>query len=498
MRRLLESLDLSTDDDTRKPDLAASLLDVYESMRIAGHDELPYAEPKEDVWPEARNLARRILDDRGKPGAETPQLLEWAASFLALPLAPLSLEHFRIAGSLDAHLSRVGKSRAEDAKALKRDLLPALLAQWIEVWNSGLLELLREAVTRLARTYRKKKRARSALDFADLEEEAIRLLESNYFIREATRARFDQILMDELQDTNRLQWRLLNLIRTPDAFFGVGDINQSIYGFRHADPAVFQEYRHTLEASGAAIDDLRENHRSRQEILDAVSSVLDGQPGIEPRPLIAAKTFPECTGPIVERLVGEEASLVADRIRHLVDSGECEYQDIAILARSLNAFDPFMRALDSFHIPFVTTGGRTFLEAREIRDLLNLLRALVNPLDEIALVGVLRSPFIGLSDEEIFRIGKSGWQEIFQSKFGHLRKLAGFVSADRLLYIDPSLTPRARANVDKLFSYLRLDRRPLAEILDDLELLSEAEAPPPEAGNVVQLMSIHAAIGLEF
>ena len=77
--------------------------------------------------------------------------------------------------------------------------------------------------------------------------------------------------MDELQDTNRLQWRLLNLIRTPDAFFAVGDINQSIYGFRHADPAVFEEYRRSLEASGATIDDLRENHRSRQQILDAVA-----------------------------------------------------------------------------------------------------------------------------------------------------------------------------------------------------------------------------------
>jgi ATP-dependent exoDNAse (exonuclease V) beta subunit len=501
VRRLLEALDLSTDDFGRKPDLAASLLDVYESMRLSGIEELPLPRPAPDLWPEARRLAQSVLDDKGKPASATPQLLQWATEFLALP-PDLTKAHFAAASGLKVHSGHVGKTRLRDTKTLKDDILPALQAHWIETWNAGLLDLLREAITRLDRAYRKKKRNQSALDFADLEEDSIRLLESDYFIREATRNRFDQILMDELQDTNRLQWRLLNLIRTPDAFFAVGDINQSIYGFRHADPAVFKEYRQALEASGATIDDLRENHRSRQSILDAVSRVLDGQPGIEPRPLIAAKTVPPVTGPTVERLVGEgedvEAGLVASRILEL----DCDYQDIAILVRSLNALDPFTRALDRFNIPFVVTGGRTFLEAREIRDLVAFLHALVNPLNEIALVGVLRSPIVGLSDEEIFRLGKTGWQEIFQSRFGHLRKLAGFLSPDRLLPVQPDLSSRARANVDKLCSWLRREHRnrprPLAEMLDDLEYLTEAEAPPPEAGNVVQLMSIHSAKGLEF
>jgi ATP-dependent helicase/nuclease subunit A len=500
IRRLLEALDLSTDDLGRKPDLAATLLDVYESMRLSGIDDIPTAEPSPNLFPEARRLARKILEDKGKASTETQELHDWAADFLNLPLSPLTKNHFAIAGSLTAHTGRVGKTRADDAKALKNETLPALLAQWIEIWNAGLLDLLREAIMRLDRTYRIKKRHQSALDFADLEEESIRLLESDYFIREATRSRFDQILMDELQDTNRLQWRLLHLIRTPDAFFAVGDINQSIYGFRHADPAVFEEYRRGLEAAGAVIDDLRENHRSRQTILDAVSRVLDGKPGIEPRPLIAAKTFPPIMGPTVERLVGEgedvEASLVAARIKEL----GYEYKDIAILVRALTALDPFARALDRFNIPFVITGGKSFLEAREIRDLLAFLAALVNPLDEIALVGVLRSPIVGLTDDEILRLGKTGWQQLFETRFGHLRKRAGFVSPDRLLPIQPDLTPRARANVDKLCSWLRREHRnrPLAEILNDLEYLSDAEASPPEAGNVVQLMSIHSAKGLEF
>jgi len=502
IRRLLEALDLSTDDLGRKPDLASSLLDVYESMRLSGRDDIPAAQPSLHCFPEAQRLARKILDDRGKTSTETEDLRDWAANFLALPATPLTKEHFEIAGGLTAHTGRVGKTRAEDAKALKNEVLPALLAQWIEEWNAGLLDLLREAIGCLDQTYRRKKRNQSALDFADLEEESIHLLESDYFIREATRNRFDQILMDELQDTNRLQWRLLNLIRTPDAFFAVGDINQSIYGFRHADPAVFEEYRRGLEASGATIDDLRENYRSRQTILDAVSHVLDGQPGIESRALLAAKTFPPIAGPTVERLAGEgedvEASMVAARIKEI----GCEYKDVAILVRALTALDPFARALDRFYIPFVVTGGKSFLEAREIRDLMAFLAALVNPLDEVALVGVLRGPIVGLTDDEILRLGKTGWRQLFETRFGYLRKRAGFVSPDRLLPIQPDLTSRARANVDKLCSWLRREHRnrprPLAEILDDLEYLSEAEASPPEAGNVVQLMSIHSAKGLEF
>ncbi|HVO98829.1 MAG TPA: UvrD-helicase domain-containing protein [Bryobacteraceae bacterium] len=515
MRRLMEALDLSTDDDfPRKPDLAQSILAVYESMRIAGLDELPPARPAPDVWPEARRLAGEILADRAPWKTHTEIARAWAEKFLALPGLFVERTHFEVAASFTAHLNKLGNGAVHRAaKALKEELLPALSAQFIEIFHAGLPDLLREAVARLDKTYRKKKRALSAVDFADLEEESIRLLERGYFIRQATRARFDQILMDELQDTNRLQWRLLDLIRNEGDFFAVGDVNQSIYGFRHADPEVFRSYRDGLEASGAIIDDLRENHRSRQSILDAVSKVLDGQPGIEPRPLIAARTFGPQFGPSVERLFGEtaevEASLVASRIRELVSRGEWAYKDIAILVRTLNALEPFVQALDRFDIPFITSSGQTFYEAREVKDLLQLLAALVNPLDEIALIGVLRSPMIGLSDEEILRIGRPGWQEVFEAKFGNRRKLAGFLSPD-LLLDDPgylaTLNARARANVEKLFSWLRQEHRarprPLAEMLDDLELLrkakSEGEAPPPESGDVVQLMSIHAAKGLEF
>lgn len=521
MRRLLEALDSSTQDDGRQPDLAGGLLAVYESVRLSGRQGvgLVSANPG-DAISEAHELARIVLSDSttGKTANQRlahARLKDWAAAFRDLPPGAPTLRHFECA-RLDVNLGHLmqGTIARQVAADLKNIVLPRWEAQLLETWNAGLLDLLRLALSRIDERYREKKRRDAVLDFTDLEEQAIRLLESDENVRRETANRFDEILMDELQDTNRLQWRLIDLIRRN--LFAVGDINQSIYSFRHAEPAVFAEYRDSLIAGGFEIDDLRENHRSFEEILAAVSRTLDGQVGIEPRPLISTR---ELHGS-VERLVGRgenavdvEAGLVAARIRELVDSGECEYRDFAILVRALSATEAFERSLDRFGIPFLVSGGRTFLEARETRDILALLAALVNPLDEIAVVGLLRGPIFGMSDEEIFRIGREGWSREFEKIFGAARRLAGFVAPDLVLasaldacgYV-AGLPERGRANVYKLLSYIRREHRnrprPLAELLEELEALrvtqSEAEAPPAEAGDIAQLMSIHAAKGLEF
>ena len=523
MRRLLEALDLSTQEDGPQPDLARSLLIVYDAMRVAGVREFPAPVDSNDT--RAAGMLRESLSDpetgnTDKQILEHAKLKEWAAEFLSLPPSPVAMEHFRLLNrfTVNAGLLVKGSIARRVTKELKDGILRGVEARFLEAWNRGLHDLLRAAVERIDALYREKKRLEAALDFGDLEEQAIRLLETDAAIRDEVTGRFDQILMDELQDTNRLQWRLVDLIRR--RFFAVGDVNQSIYGFRHAEPAVFEDYRRTLANTGAAIDDLRQNHRSRAEILDAVSRLLDGEVGIEPRPLTAVRQFPASSGVFVERLVGRgdqaaeaEAALVAARIRELVEDGSYQYKDIGILVRALGSTPPIERALDRLGIPFLLSGGRTFLEAREIRDVLALLAALVNPLDEIPLVGVLRGPMVGMSDEEIFHASKDEWREIFENLFGPLRRLAGFIAPDRLLVraLDESgyasgLSERARANIGKLLAWVRREHasrpRPLAELLDDLESLrttqSEAEAPPPEAGDTVRIMSIHAAKGLEF
>ena len=519
MRRLLEGLALSTSDDARQIDLAASLLEAHESMRLAGVRELPAAisSRANDVLPEARRLAAEVGCE-----AAWSNLHDWVREFLALPAEPVTRQHFEVLDRFKANLTGKKKGR-ETVKQLRGDVLPQLAAQWILEWHSGLPELLREAVARLDRDYREAKRRESTVDFADLEELAIELLESHAELRERIVNQFDHVLMDELQDTNRLQWKLMGLIRRQN-FFAVGDINQSIYGFRHADRTVFEGYRTELREKGSHIDELTGNYRSRQAILDAVTEVLRGSEGVEPRELVARRAVAFMDGPavghhLVERLVGTgehaaeaEAELVAERIAEWAQDGR-KWGDFAILVRALHSAEHFESALEARGIPFLVSGGRTFLEARETLDLMALLAAMVNPLDEIATVGVLRGPLVGWSEEELLRAGAEGRRQHIERLFGRARKLAGFVAPDRLLAMAldecgyaAGLSDRGRANVDKFLSWIRREfrnkPRPLAELLEDLEAMrearAEAEAPAQQAADAVNIMTIHAAKGLEF
>jgi ATP-dependent helicase/nuclease subunit A len=525
LRRLLEALDLSTQDDGRQPDLAESLIGVYQTMRVAGIVELPETPPAPARFAQLREFISRILRD-ASPGstentrAEIARLNEIARELRDRLEEPASLRHFALLEALaKIHLGRIGRSARHAAMStMKNSLLPEMQSFLLGEWYRGLHELLREAVRRMVRAYAAAKRAGSAVDFADLEFFAVELLEKNPEIRESVRARFHHTLMDELQDTNPLQWRLAGLVRKQ--FFGVGDLNQSIYGFRHADPELFETYRHSIEAAGGVIDKLEENYRSRPEILAAVSRTLDRAPGIESRPLIAKGSFGPARGPVVERLVAQgdgaseiEAAAVASRIRSLLDSGEREAAEIAVLVRTLNSAEPFERAFLRWNIPFQVSAGRTFLEARETRDLLLLLAALANPLDEIATVGVLRGPLGRMTDAEIWAAGPEGRQAAFEERFGSLRRMAGFRPPDLLLaraldragYL-ATLSERARANVDKFLGWVRRQHRrrprPLAELLEALQALrfrqSEPEAAPPEAVGVVRILTMHAAKGLEF
>ncbi|HEY7335743.1 MAG TPA: UvrD-helicase domain-containing protein [Bryobacteraceae bacterium] len=514
MRRLMEAIDLSTEDDGRKPDLAQSLIEIYETMRLTGSRNLPELVPSADIFPEALDLAKTIVESK-PAGADAPVLLDWAARFLALPEA-IARDHLQTIGSFNVNLTRITPKSSpayQAASRLKKEVLPRLEAQWVEGWHSGSPELMRTALTRLGAQFQDRKRRQGAIDFTGLEEKAIELVESDSELRQRIAGRFDHLLMDELQDTNRLQWRLIDLVRRN--LFAVGDVNQSIYGFRHADRTVFEDYRRR-----ARVEELTENYRSRGGILRTVSHIFDGQPGVEARALRACREFAPSREPEVTRMTGAgdqgaeiEAEMVAAKIRQWVDARERNYQDIAVLVRTLGSTPPFERAFDAFGIPFLLTGGRTFLEARETRDLMALLAALANPLDEIALVTVLRSPLAGWSGEQLMRASHEGWQTEFDRQFGEIRRLYGFVPLDRLLatkldecgYL-AGLGERARSNIDKLLGWIRREQRnrprPLVELVEDLEAMretrAEAEAPPPEAAEAVRIMTIHTAKGLEF
>src|SRR5204863_9006141 len=154
-------------------------------------------------------------------------------------------------------------------------------------------EALIAAIEAFDRLYSERKVHIGVLDYADLEAFTVRLLEENKAVRERIQHEFQHVLMDEFQDTNGQQSKLVNLLRGPDRFYAVGDINQSIYGFRHADPEVFRGYRDRVERDGKHLVELSENWRSRDAILRAVETILDHAEGIEHRNLVGAKEFPE-------------------------------------------------------------------------------------------------------------------------------------------------------------------------------------------------------------
>jgi ATP-dependent exoDNAse (exonuclease V) beta subunit len=270
------------------------------------------------------------------------------------------------------------------------------------------------------RIYRDRKAAAGLLDFADLEEASVRLLERNPDTRRRLQAQFDHILMDEFQDTNGQQARLLELVRAPGRFYAVGDINQSIFGFRHAEPEVFRRYRREVAARGERVVELAENFRSRADILRAVETVAAGAGGIERRSFEARRNFAEprevsveiaaFTAADTDAAQAIEARWIARRIVDLVSGDRFRFGDVAVLVRNTEVLGTLADALDEAGVPYVVNRGRGFYEAGEVADLTNLLRVIANPRDEIALAAVLRSPLAGVSAEGLLALRLQGSQ----------------------------------------------------------------------------------------
>src|SRR5262249_3633816 len=253
--------------------------------------------------------------------------------------------------------------------------------------HEGHRDSLVEAIARFDALYRVRKTNQSALDFSDLEELSVRLLEESPDARQRIRGQFDYILMDEFQDTNGLQSRLLDLLRPADRFYAVGDVNQSLCGVRQPDPKVFGAYGSRSHAEGKGVAELRENWRSRADILRAVSTLVGEVEGIEPHSLPAGRKFRRKSQPSVEviRCIAEdsedalrlEARWVARRIVELngtlaLDTGLTRYGDMAVLVRKADSIQPFTASFDAAGIPYVVTAGKGFFLAREVSDLMHL------------------------------------------------------------------------------------------------------------------------------
>lgn len=296
----------------------------------------------------------------------------------------------------------------------------------------------------LRERYERMKAEQSLLDFDDLQRLALRLL-GRPDVRAEYASRFKHILLDEAQDTNHVQKAIVDALgkEHDQCLFAVGDVKQSVYGFRGADVSLFSDMHRT---AGEGRLQLRDNYRSRSEIIDFVNAVgalmwRDDQ-SIEYAPLLCKFGYENTTAsaPRVEIVLIEkrqadpangrdkaddsavvherEALAMAMRIRRIVEGSDgvapltvydrhnkiyrkASYGDIAVLASGRTHFAVYERVLSDLGIPTVADGGRGFFSGREVQDLLAALRVVVNPYDEVALLAALRSPLFGWSDEDL-------------------------------------------------------------------------------------------------
>jgi ATP-dependent exoDNAse (exonuclease V) beta subunit len=409
--------------------------------------------------------------------------------------------------------------------------------------------------------YQQLKEERGALDFDDLQLRAVQMLRQSATVRHRYQQLFQHVLVDEAQDIDPLQAELIELL-TGDSgnLTVVGDAQQSIYGFRFADLRVFQRWHECASESIA----MHENFRSRREILAFVRFVFEHLWGAEflpPQPARAAPSLPAEAEPHVQvwrwqrRNPEAEAELIAGKIRRWVEqrtlmvhdpeTGElrpARFGDFALLFHQYTAVERYEEQFRQMGVPcYVVGGGRGYWLRYEVRDLANLLRALTDLEDEIALLSLLRSPMVGLSLDALVLLADEaqrlqlplrlvlndppaempdadaerlmrflGWFSELEREVG--RRTVGWLLARALeasayeahLLTLPDGTQQV-ANVRKLLALAigqpEVHPQAFAEQLDALQRTEQREGNAPtfeESADVVRFYTVHGAKGLEF
>ena len=401
------------------------------------------------------------------------------------------------------------------------------------------------------RTYEEALRAQGLRDFDDLILQVIDALERVPEFRRRCRERFRFLLVDEFQDTTRIQLDLIRLLAADN--FGnvaaVGDAKQSIYGWRDAE---IENIR--TRFPGRRLP-LTHNRRSYQEILDCATDFIRRDPDFAAEPdLVATRGS---GGRPVTVIMGPdsrtEARTVAETIRRLNVGGRA-FSDIAILAHSIRMLPrDFEDELRRQGIPYLTSGGSGFFDRQEIKDVLALLRLTENPMDDGALVRMLQGPIVRLPDRGMYRLaarrfGRSGmrlrdcFEESGREGFPEMdAKVAAQATrlidlTDRLGRLRDALTvadmlnrlleesgylrwaelraqrdgsPRALLNLRKVFQLASRFERDLTlagigDFVRHLDQVIDAELPVGEAAeeaattDAVSLLTVHSAKGLEF
>ena len=431
--------------------------------------------------------------------------------------------------------------------------------------------------------YRERKHQENAFEFADISHYTIEILENFPQVREAYQERFHEVMVDEYQDTNHIQERMLELLSNGHNRFMVGDIKQSIYRFRQADPQIFNEkfQRYAQNPQEGKLILLKENFRSSSEVLSATNDVfarlMDQEVGeinydsmhqlvfantkLTPNPDNKAEFLFYDKGDSGQekeesdedtKLTGE-MRLVIKEILKLHQEKGVAFKEIALLTSSRSRNDQILLALSEYGIPVKTDGEQNnYLQSLEVQVMLDTLRVIHNPLQDYALVALMKSPMFSFDEDELARLSLQKAEDKVQenlyeklvnaqrqvtdqkelihkdlaeklnqfmdildswrlhAKTHSLYDLIWKIYNDRFYYDYVGALPNGPARQANLYALaLRADQfeksnfkglsrfiRMIDQVLEaQHDLASVAVAPPKDA---VELMTIHKSKGLEF
>src|SRR5215472_3535219 len=258
---------------------------------------------------------------------------------------------------------------------------------------------LTEKVAHIFEAYRKELRKANALDFDDLLLETVRLLKSSAEVRERYQRRFEYLLIDEYQDTNRPQYELIKLLTGPrHNVCVVGDEDQSIYSWRGADIRNILEFEQDFPE--AHVIRLEQNYRSTQSILEAASAVVSNNLQRKGKTLWTARQGGSRIG-YYEAPDGENESLfaadyISRYLKKVAEDGAEHDVRVAVLYRTNSQSRLIEEAMRRYQLKYQVVGGFSFYERAEIKDMISYLKLLNNPDDSIALLRVINTPARGI------------------------------------------------------------------------------------------------------
>ncbi len=388
--------------------------------------------------------------------------------------------------------------------------------------------------------YEKRLKDANALDFDDLLLCTIKLFEENPEVLEKYRERFRYILVDEYQDTNLAQYHIVNLLaKKHKNLCVVGDDDQSIYAWRGADIRNILEFEKDFE--GCTVIRLEQNYRSTERILDAANAVIHNNKGRKEKKLWTSEKGGDPIDVHEATDERDEAYYICSRIANGVRSG-ARYDDFAILYRTHAQSRVLEMMLKSFLIPYRVYGGVSFFSRSEIKDVLAYLRLVLNPADDEAFLRTVNLPPRGIGQTSVAALAESArnraiplmsavidpgdlpsrtaakftpFLNLFQELYEKLdtmpladftRELLDRIGYDAYLKDDKKENYEARADtVEELLGYIEEfekgytepDGNVLQAFLTNVALFSQADNVD-ETNGCVNLMTLHAAKGLEF